>query len=231
MSLAVLVPTRGRPENAVRLARAVHQLSGREMRALYFLVDPHEPRYEDYYRQLGEAAPWAYLVLVAASPQRIGPILNKSAPPLAERHTHIAFMGDDHLPRTGLWDELLVNSLGGRPGVAYGNDLWQGENLPTMAVLSSDLIRGLGFFAPPALEHLYLDDFWKLLGLSVGNLAYRSDVIIEHLHPMAGKASYDPGYLEVNSDGQKLRDGQEFARYRNLQWETDLRRLKEYLGE
>ena len=118
-----------------------------------------------------------------------------------------------------------------RSGVAYGNDLWQGENLPTMAVLSSELVRGLGFFAPPALEHLYLDDFWRMLGHSVGNLAYRSDVIIEHLHPMAGKASYDPGYQEVNSDSQKLRDGEEFARYRNLQWATDLRRLKEYLGE
>lgn len=229
MSLAVMVPTRGRPENAVRLAAAIRELSGLEMSALYFLVDPDEPRADDYRGQLGSES-WAFLERVAASPQRIGPILNRVAPELAERYTHLAFMGDDHLPRTALWDEELVKALDGRPGVAYGNDLWQGENLPTMAVVSAELVHGLGFFVPPALQHLYLDDFWKMLGLSVGNLAYRDDVVIEHLHPMAGKAADDPTYQAANSVDQKHRDGTEFARYRNLQWETDLRRLKGYLG-
>jgi hypothetical protein len=230
MSLAVMVPTRGRPENAVRLTEAVRELSGREMDALYFLCDPDEARWADYCSQLGEAAPWAFLMKVPASPQRIGPILNKTALRLAGRYTHVAFMGDDHRPRTPLWDEELVRSLDDRSGVAYGNDLWQGENLPTMAVLSSDLVRGLGFFVPPALEHLYLDDFWKLLGQAVGNLAYRDDVVVEHLHPMAGKAADDLTYQAANSPEQKQRDGEEFARYRNLQWETDLRRLKGYLS-
>jgi hypothetical protein len=225
-----MVPTRGRPENAVRLASAVRELSGLEMAALYFLVDPGEPRMGDYRGQLGAGESWAFLERVSASPQRIGPILNRVAPELAERYTHLAFMGDDHLPRTALWDEKLVKALDGRPGVAYGNDLWQGANLPTMAVVSAELVHGLGFFVPPPLEHLYLDDFWKMLGLSVGNLAYRDDVVIEHLHPMAGKAADDPTYQAANSGEQKRRDGEEFARYRNLQWETDLRRLKEYLG-
>jgi hypothetical protein len=214
----------------VRLAKAVRELSGREMDALYFLCDPDEPRWADYCAQLGEAAPWAFLMKTTASPQRIGPILNRIAPGLARRYTYVAFMGDDHLPRTARWDEELVKALDGRPGVAYGNDLWQGANLPTMALVSAELVLGLGFFVPPPLEHLYLDDFWKMLGLSVGNLAYRDDVVIEHLHPMAGKAADDPTYQAANSGEQKRRDGEEFARYRNLRWETDLRRLKEYLG-
>lgn len=225
-----MVPTRARPENAVRLACAVGELSGLEMAALYFLADPGEPRWDDYRRLLGEQADWAFLERVPASPQRIGPIINRVAPRLAGRYTHVAFMGDDHLPRTPRWDDELVGALGGRPGVAYGNDLFQGENLPTMAVLSSDLVRGLGFFCPPALEHLYLDDFWKMLGLAVGNLAYRGDVIIEHLHPDAGKAPGDLVYQAANSAEQKQRDGAAFARYRNLQWATDLARLREYTG-
>lgn len=231
MSLAVMVPTRGRPGNAVRLAAAVRDLSGLEMSALYFLTDPDEPCLEDYEGQLGGQEPWAFLERVSAVPQRIGPILNRVAPGLAEQYSHLAFMGDDHLPRTALWDEELVKSLDGRPGVAYGNDLWQGANLPTMAVVSADLVHGLGFFVPPGLEHLYLDDFWQMLGLSVGNLVYRDDVVVEHLHPMAGKAAGDETYRRANSDGQKQRDGEQFARYRNLRWETDLRRLKEYLGD
>jgi hypothetical protein len=225
-----MVTTKGRPENAVRLAVAVRELSGLELDALHFLVDPDEARWDDYHDQLNTFASWAFLTPVAASPQRIGPILNRAAPGLARRYTHLAFMGDDHLPRTPRWDEELVWALGGKPGVAYGNDLWQGEALPTMAVIASDLVLGLGFFVPPVLEHLFLDDFWKMLGLSVGNLAYRDDVVVEHLHPMAGKAADDDGYRTANSAEQKIRDGEAFARYRNLQWETDLHRLKEYLG-
>jgi hypothetical protein len=235
MSLAVMVPTRGRPENAARLAEAVYATAGQQLTAVYFLCDPGEPRWADYHALLSgivhvDAPPWVYWEVVAAVPQRIGPILNKTGPELAERYEHVAFMGDDHLPRTPRWDEELVRALGGKPGVAYGNDLLQGENLPTMAVLSSDLVRGLGFFVPRTLEHLYLDDFWRLLGQSVGNLAYRGDVVIEHLHPLAGKAADDPVYQAANSAGQKQRDGEEFARYQVLQWEADLHRLKEYLG-
>lgn len=230
MSLAVMVPTRGRPENAARLAKAVVALSGGERPALYFLCDPDESRWDDYREQLGRDAPWACLEQVEASPQRIGPILNRVGPSLAEQFSHVAFMGDDHLPRTPRWDEELVGALGGRPGVAYGNDLFQGETLPTMAVLSADLVRGLGFFVPPGLEHLYLDDFWKLLGQSVGNLAYRGDVIIEHLHPTAGKADWDDGYFQANDASQYSRDLAAYDQFLVSQWSACEIRLKEYLG-
>lgn len=232
-----MVPTKGRPENAVRLARAARETAGRQLDALYFLCDPCESRWADYvarlseHAQAGKAAPRTYWQWVEASPQRIGPILNKVAPGLAERYTHLAFMGDDHLPRTALWDEELVKSLDGRPGVAYGNDLWQGENLPTMAVLSAELVRGLGFFTPPGVAHLYLDDFWKLLGLSVGNLAYRADVIIEHLHPAAGKADWDDGYFQANDASQYSRDHAAYDQFLATQWGGCVARLKEYLGD
>jgi hypothetical protein len=230
MSLAVLVPTKGRPENAARLARAARETAGRELEALYFLCDPGESCWDSYSAQLGGVASWVFLERVVARPQRIGPILNKVAPVLADRYAHVGFMGDDHLPRTALWDEELVGSLDGRPGVAYGNDLWQGKNLPTMAVISADLVRGLGFFVPPVLEHLFLDDFWRMLGQAVGNLAYRDDVVIEHLHPLAGKAAYDSTYQGGDSGDQKQRDGEQFALYCRQQWETDLRRVRDYLS-
>lgn len=224
-----MVPTKGRPENAGRLAAAARELSGRELSALYFLADPGE-LLDAYREHLGRKESWVFLNEVSASPQRIGPILNKVAPGLAERYTHLAFMGDDHVPRTALWDEELVKSLDGRPGVAYGNDLWQRENLPTMAVLSADLVRGLGFFAPPGLEHLYLDDFWKRLGQSVGNLAYRADVIIEHLHPAAGKAEWDDGYFQANGASQYSRDHAAYDQFLATQWGDCATRLQEYLG-
>jgi len=36
------------------------------------------------------------------------------------------------------------------------------------------------------------------LGEDLGNLAYLPQVIIEHCHPIAGKAEWDEGYRTVN---------------------------------
>lgn len=230
MSLAVMVPTRGRPENAVRLAKAARETAGAELAQLHFLTDTGEPLWDEYQTLLGRDAPWVYLSQVSAVPQRIGPILNWVAPSLADRFTHVGFMGDDHLPRTQRWDEELVRALNGRPGVAYANDLLRGADLPTMAVVSSDLVRGLGFFAPPGLEHLYLDDFWALLGRSVGNLVYRDDVIVEHLHPEAGKSAWDDGYARANDPEQYRRDHAAYDRFLAADWSACEIRMKEYLS-
>ena len=101
MSLAVLVPTKGRPENAVRLAKAVRETAGQEMSALWFLTDAGEPAWDEYHARLQAEAPWAFLEPVKARPQRVGPVLNAMAPNLTASYSHLAFMGDDHLPQIG----------------------------------------------------------------------------------------------------------------------------------
>jgi hypothetical protein len=63
--------------------------------------------------------------------------------------------------------------------------------------MSSSIVQALGYFCPPGLIHMYLDNFWAELGRGANCLAYRGDVIIEHMHPLAGKAEVDAGYDEV----------------------------------
>lgn len=225
MSLAVIVPSKGRPENVKRLVHAVDMTAGGELERLIVALDPGEPLAEEYRAALSlYLGDWVYLTQVEATPQRMGPVLNVLAVDVARKHGHVAFMGDDHLPRTDHWDTELVDALGGKPGVAYGNDLHQGDKLPTACVISSDIVRALGFFCPPAQMHLYLDDFWRRLGLAVGNLAYRSDVVIEHLHPDAGKARWDEGYAAANNADQYSADR---AAYEAFNWDACLARLKE----
>jgi hypothetical protein len=50
----------------------------------------------------------------------------------------------------------------------------------------------------PGCIHLYFDNFVKQLGIDLSALIYLPDVIIEHLHPVAGKAEMDEGYARVN---------------------------------
>jgi hypothetical protein len=47
--------------------------------------------------------------------------------------------------------------------------------------------------------HLYLDNFWMTLGKDLNALRYIPEVVLEHLHPIAGKAEWDEGYRDVNA--------------------------------
>jgi hypothetical protein len=107
-------------------------------------------------------------------------------------------MGDDHLPRTQNWDQAFIQALGINTGIVYGNDLLQGANLPTAFGMSRDLVVELQGMTFPGCVHLFFDNFVKQLGLDLNYLKYLPDVIIEHLHPVAGKAEMDEGYARVN---------------------------------
>ena len=152
---------------------------------------------------------------------RMGGTLNLLANRHAEEYEFIAFMGDDHRPRTQGWDRILADAIGGRPGVAYGDDLLQGENLPTAVLMSAEIVRRIGYMVPPVLIHMYMDNFWKEFGQKIGNLTYRPDVVIEHLHYLAGKAINDLQYQEVNSSAVYENDRIAYEDYKKTQMGTD----------
>lgn len=225
-SLALIVPTKGRPLNAARLIDAITDTAGWYLQDVVLAIDPGEPlkrEYEDIVA--GETSMWAHVHSIATIPQRMGPVLNAAAAVYADTVDYIGFMGDDHVPRTDGWDEKLVEALDERPGIAYGNDLHQGESLPTALVMSSDIVRILGYMCPPGQEHLYLDDFWKTLGTAVGNLKYCPDVVIEHMHPHVGKAPWDESYALTNDASQYQRDHAAYGRFLTGQWPADVIRL------
>lgn len=84
--------------------------------------------------------------------------------------------------------------------------------------------------APPKLVHLFMDNFWMLLGMDLDAIWYFDDVIIEHLHFLAGKSQVDAGYIENNSNEVGLADRQELARYMETNYQADLARFKESVG-
>lgn len=201
--LVVIVPSRGRPENIARLAEAWRKtsLAGTE---LVVAVDEDDPRLEDY-----RAVELPFLgSLQVGRRLRLGGTLNAVAMEVIERHggitgrrpVGVGFMGDDHLPRTGGWDGMVIDALEDLgSGIVYGNDLFQGENLPTAVFMTADIVRTLGWMVPPGLVHLYADNAWLELGRGMGQLRYLPDVVIEHLHPAAWKAPMDERYAEVNA--------------------------------
>lgn len=123
-----------------------------------------------------------------------------AAHPRACRYGYLASLGDDHVPRTQDWDGKLAAAAG--TGIAYGDDLHQGEALPTAPVISRAITDALGWMCLPGLASKYCDDVWLRLGRDAGCLAYAPEVIIEHVHPDAGKAPHDPTYAAGNDAWQ-----------------------------
>jgi hypothetical protein len=127
--------------------------------------------------------------------------LNWAAPKLAYEYDALAFMGDDHFPRTRLWDAQYLEVLKHLVvGFVYGDDLLQGRNIPTQVAMTSNVVKTLGYFTPPCFTHLCCDLAWKDWGEGIDRLVYLPEVIIEHLHPAAGKANTDMGYKIANSE-------------------------------
>jgi hypothetical protein len=227
--LLVIVPSRGRPESVARMAQAWRETGAYECAQLVFAIDADDPRYGEYYSaDLPDGPEWkpqVYFHMLPAWKPMVAK-LNECAvaaaactePPWGG----IAFMGDDHMPRTKHWAGMLLAALDqARTGIVYGRDGIQNERLPTWWAMTPDIIRTLGRMVPADVEHLYCDNAIKDLGELAGCLRYLPDVLIEHMHPVAGKATLDDGYRKVNSPGRYLADGQAYRRWRTAQLPMD----------
>jgi glycosyltransferase involved in cell wall biosynthesis len=196
MKMCVVVPSRGRPENADRLAKAF--INTKAYADLYIVVDNDDPKWNEY------AKNESYTMLPADNKTGgCAASLNTGAVLLLDitkfpLYDYFVFMGDDHLPRTQGWDKAFIQALKNNAGIAYGDDLLQGENLPTAYATTREVVNELRGMTFPGCIHLFFDNFVKQLGIDLGVLKYLPDVIIEHLHPIAGKAEMDEGYARVN---------------------------------
>jgi len=215
--LVVLVPTRGRPQNAARLSEGWRD-TGTQHADLVFVTDWDDPELTAYKTLLEEGVVHSMVTFGpdpgdSAQSGMVRP-LNRAAAIYRDAYRYVGFMGDDHMPRTTGWEDRVIEALNDArlPCVAYGNDLFQRENLATAAFMHMRMVKAMGWMAPPTLMHLYVDNFWMELGRAF-ELTYLEDVIIEHLHPAAGKAALDERYAVVNSPSVDTADRTAWQRY------------------
>lgn len=193
-----ICPSRGRPKNVFRLWHSWRET--RDHSQLLIALDEDDPTLQECQQRMAGVHDPGFSMVVRPR-MRLGGTLNYWANEKAKDHDIIGFCGDDHLFVTQGWDTRIksaMDSMGGT-GVVYGNDLLQGQNLPTAVAISSNVIQALGYMVPPGMVHLWIDNAWASMGQAMERYMYLPDVIIEHLHPAGGKAEWDDRYVEVNS--------------------------------
>jgi hypothetical protein len=205
--IIVIIPSRGRPERARDVLDAVRSTAVLPDTQAVVIADTDDPEYGRYQMMIGLARGSEQLRGLA--PHESGNLVkatNTASIRAARVHPNaiIANWGDDHMPRTLGWDKRVTEALL-TPGVAYGDDLLQGEDLPTAPFISAAIVNALGWYMLPSLEHMYVDDCWKALGTALGCLIYLPEVVVEHMHPGAGKAESDAGYLRADASTERDR--------------------------
>lgn len=212
----VLCPSRGRPDKADEVIASFKETVASADTRLVFVLDPDD----DTMAYKGNA-------IITTPHERRGMTdpLNEAVRELWNDWDIIGFIGDDHRFRTQGWDLKVAETLA-NPGFAYGDDLFQRERLATHVFITSRILRALGWMALPDCAHLYLDNVWMYLGGHLGRLHYMPDVIIEHLHPLAGKAEWDEGYKRVNAQSLYDSDGVAYSRWEQERAPADLERVR-----
>ena len=199
--VAVIIPSTGRAEQCARLVDRIHQTS-RTGPSVLVSVEPGDA--EPYLSHLLAAGDSVGLLYDSDGPGSGSHVvaINRAARDILDRSDPkiIIKMDDDHWPVTKGWDADYLTALAdlGGTGVVYGNDQHQRANLATVPGLSTDIVRELGWYAPPQLGHLYVDNFWTELGRRAGRLAYLAETVITHRHPTAlpgipSDATYEAG--------------------------------------
>lgn len=209
--LVYIVPTRGRPSNVIRLIDAFGRLSTYPHIELIFGLDEDDDtahHVRDIVNTMTDRR-FQTVTLPRTSKGMVGPF-NIIANAVVRRSNvyAIGFMGDDHLPETHGWDTRYMEALASGAEVVHGNDGIWGASLPTQCAFRADIVRALGYAAPPMLVHLFVDNFWRDLAAALGGLVYLADVTVRHLHPMTGATEWDEVYVDANAnhaDGDRYR--------------------------
>lgn len=217
--ILILCPVRGRAGNDIRLLETWSKKTEGLSEVLFVCDDDDE-------------TPRNYECKVTI-PRKNVPLKTNTAIELYPDYRFYMFVGDD-VVFTQQWESQFISSCKHPASMVWAYDGAQYQHLPCHPMLSGNLVKALGWFFYPKLQHLYVDnvllDIVRYLGyeLGVGDQlwTWERDILIEHLHADFNKAPNDELYQSV--DGLWAKDKHTYHQtwLKNDLWPT-IRRLKE----
>lgn len=198
-----VLPTYARPQ---RCQAALDSIAAAGcVRPGIVVVDGPQPGYADMRLPDG----WRILVL----PRNLGVcgVLNQVLQLYYPDEPWYGFISDDSLVRTPAFDRPLIEAAGAT-GFANSGDGWQAQKrMHGAVVFGGDLLRAIGWWAPPGLKHSFVDDAWEKIARALGNWRHVPQVMVEHCHARNAKAEQDETYTKAYSTFEDDR-----ATFRNL---------------
>ncbi len=216
-----ILPSISRPANMQRLIDSYREIHEHAPVTVFLWRD--DPKLAEYQRIV---FPQEWDVLIESERFTAGEAMRRAFEysPDAEFY---GFLADDIVFRTPFYERLREAAV--PCFVAYPDDGLQHENLCTHFVCGGDLVRAVGYWALPELQHSGLDVVWHLLGLNANVLRYCPEVQYYHIHPLAHRAETD----EIYEYAKGLREGDNRvfqAWQRGVGIREDVQKAKEYIA-
>ena len=218
--LLVIVPSRGRPGNITRLMGAMEATCKGDT-TLLVGCDGDDPALDGYPEGPEYALNEGLRGVVAH--------LNALSAPRTGQFRFMGALGDDFVPRTPGWDTAVMDALEQTP-FAFADEQFPGRPAGTSCChifTRTEIVAALGYLGPPVLRHMFVDNCWAAWGEACG-ITYLHGVVIENVHPVAGKAAMDDTYRWANA--QMGPDRQAWEAYQAGGLAADIAKIKAVTG-
>jgi hypothetical protein len=139
----------------------------------------------------------------------------------------LVWTGDDHVFSTPHWDTLMLATLEDMGGCGWVYpDTVRRRDVPEIWMCSTDLVKELGWFFPPATHMYYGDNTVGELGKRAGLIRWCPEAIVEHLHySVAPDVPRDEVYAEAEGTYAQA-DLAAYQQYRAAQLPHDVAMLR-----
>lgn len=218
-SLLVMVPTRKRRENCERFLKSFEETA--EMADLVFITDSDDQ--ESY-----EGMDWGTATHAVLEPREatVGKV-NRTADATASAYDALMFIGDDNTFITPGWDTILMKALAdmGGTGMVYPEN-GRRNDIPESVIISTDIVRHLGWFMNPGFAHYYVDNVWADLGRRAGLIRYVPQAVVSHQHYQVNP---DVPRDETYSEAEMLwgeSDRRAFQQWRTRDMQMEISKLR-----
>jgi glycosyltransferase involved in cell wall biosynthesis len=190
--ISVLLPTRNRPANLRRLLDSAVETADGEVQFVVY-VDDDDPTRDETCEILAQHA----ATRVDGPRVVLSEMWNRC---WDEARFDVAMQcGDDIVFRTDGWDSRVLDEFDKFPDrivFVHGDDGFQGEKIGTHGFLHRRWVQTVGYFVPPYFSSDYNDLWVSEVADALGRRRYLPDVMTEHMHPVAGKGTWDQTHQE-----------------------------------
>ncbi len=200
--ISIIAPTRKRPQNVTRLVdNIVNTVSNVQNVELLVYIDEDD---EESIPALQYAAERVNTNAVQGN-KLIGSQMYNELGKLAQGDIFM-FAADDIVFRTKNWDTIVEQEFAKYEDkilLVYGNDGFQNGRIATHGFIHRYWVELVGYVLPPKLASAYTDEWVTDLAIRADRKCYMPNLIVEHMHPAAGKAPTDETYakrIEVAGD-------------------------------
>ena len=149
--------------------------------------------------------------------------INLVAVDMASIYKYLAFVGDDIIFKTK-WETRIRNYLKSLPAaMAWTNTLDRDDSnlLCTHPIITSNMVKALGFYGCPDVHHNFFDNFWMDITNDAAYNRYFKDIIWDHR-----RVGWEPDNMYWNIVNLQSDDEIRYNEYKETKYPSDLEKIK-----